>query len=81
MLQNNQLHNTFLEQILKQETHISVYLINGIKLFGILTQVDAECILLQDTKKTMVQLVYKHAISTIVPTKNATALDSDINQT
>lgn len=79
MSHNNQLHNTFLEQILKQETHISVYLINGIKLSGILTQIDAECILLQDTKKTMVQLVYKHAISTIVPTKNTATSNSDIN--
>lgn len=66
---NGQLQNSYLDDVYSNHTHISVYLINGIKLSGYIAGNDDMSILLRDSKNTVTQLIYKHAISTIVPTR------------
>ena len=63
------LQDHYLEQLLEQEVLVSIYLINGIKLSGVVASFDQYVVLLKDNKNTMDQLIYKHAISTIVPSK------------
>ena len=59
----------YLNYLLGSNIAVSVYLINGIKLSGLISSFDQYVVLLKDSKSTMDQLIYKHAISTIVPTK------------
>ncbi len=61
------LQDEFLNQLRKEHVSVSIYLMNGIKLQGLIESFDQYAILL---KNTVSQLVYKHAISTIVPTRN-----------
>ncbi len=63
------LQDHYLEQLQHQEILVSIYLINGIKLSGVVASFDQYVVLLKDNKSTMDQLIYKHAISTIVPSK------------
>ncbi len=58
------LSNHFLENLKEQNTPVSIFLVNGIKLQGRISDHDCEVILLQSTVS---QMVYIHAISTIVP--------------
>lgn len=58
------LQDEFLNQLRKEHVAVSIYLMNGIKLQGNIDLFDQYSILL---KNTVTQLVYKHAISTIVP--------------
>ena len=58
------LQDEFLNQLRKEHVSVSIYLMNGIKLQGNIESFDQYAILL---KNTVSQLVYKHAISTIVP--------------
>ena len=55
----------FLNNIRKNKTSVTVFLVNGVKLQGIVTWFDNFSILLRRDGHT--QLVYKHAISTIMP--------------
>lgn len=55
----------FLEEIKKNEVSVTVFLVNGIKLQGLVTFFDSEVILLRRDGHT--QLIYKHAVSTIMP--------------
>lgn len=57
----------YLDRLLKENTHVAIYLINGIKLSGLISAFDASTLLLKDSKSTVEQLIYKHAISTVVP--------------
>ncbi len=57
--------DVFLNYIRKQKTSVTVFLVNGVKLQGIVTWFDNFSILLRRDGHT--QLVYKHAISTIMP--------------
>jgi|TARA_R110002096_G_scaffold436056_1_gene666478 host factor-I protein len=59
------LQDAFLNHVRKNKTPITVFLVNGVKLQGIITWFDNFCILLR--RDANVQLVYKHAISTIMP--------------
>lgn len=61
------LQDDFLNQLRKEHVPVSIYLMNGIKLQGNIESFDQYAILL---KNTVSQLVYKHAISTIVPMRN-----------
>lgn len=63
------LQNSYLERLKVNHTAISVYLINGIKLSGIIADYDTEIIILKDSKNIVDQLIYKHAVSTITPSK------------
>ena len=61
------LQDEFLNQLRKEHVSVSIYLMNVIKLQGNIESFDQYAILL---KNTVSQLVYKHAISTIVPMRN-----------
>lgn len=60
-----QVQDVFLNNIRKQKVPVTVFLVNGVKLQGIVTWFDNFSILLR--RESHVQLVYKHAISTIMP--------------
>ncbi len=58
------LQDTFLENLRKEQTQVSMFLVNGIKLVGQILSFDQYVILL---KNSVTEVVYKHAISTVVP--------------
>ena len=57
--------DVFLNHIRKSKVPVTVFLVNGVKLQGIVTWFDNFCVFLR--RDTHSQLVYKHAISTIMP--------------
>ncbi len=57
--------DVFLNKIRKEKMSVTVFLVNGVKLQGIVTWFDNFSLLLR--REAQVQLVYKHAISTIMP--------------
>ena len=57
--------DVFLNHIRKQKTPVTIFLVNGVKLQGIVTWFDNFSVLLRRDGHS--QLVYKHAISTIMP--------------
>lgn len=59
------LQDTFLNQVRKEKTPVTVFLVNGVKLQGVITWFDNFCVLLRRDGHS--QLVYKHAISTVMP--------------
>jgi len=61
------LQDPFLNALRKERVQVAIYLVNGIKLQGHVDAFDQYVILL---KNTVTQMVYKHAISTIVPSKS-----------
>jgi host factor-I protein len=67
MSKGHTLQDPFLNALRKERVPVSIYLVNGIKLQGQIESFDQFVILL---KNTVSQLVYKHAISTIVPSRN-----------
>ncbi|MCI5046832.1 MAG: RNA chaperone Hfq [Aquisalinus sp.] len=69
------LQDTFLNQLRKSKTSVTIFLVNGVKLQGIVTWFDNFCVLLK--RDGNVQLVYKHAISTIMPSGPFQMYDDD----
>ena len=65
MIKSENLQETFLNQIRKEKLTVTIFLINGVKLQGIITWFDNFSILLK--RDSHIQLVYKHSISTIMP--------------
>lgn len=61
------LQDPFLNTLRKDRVPVSIFLVNGIKLQGTIDSFDQFVVLL---KNSVNQMVYKHAISTIVPTRN-----------
>ena len=61
------LQDPYLNALRKERIQVSIYLVNGIKLQGKIESFDQFVILL---KNTVSQMVYKHAISTVVPARN-----------
>ena len=59
------LQDIFLNELRRQKVAVTVFLVNGVKLQGFVTWFDSFCVLLKRDDQT--QLVYKHAISTIMP--------------
>lgn len=59
------LQDAFLNNVRKNKTTLTIFLVNGVKLQGIVTWFDNFCLLLRRDGHS--QLVYKHAISTIMP--------------
>ena len=59
------LQDTFLNSVRKTRTPLTIFLVNGVKLQGVVTWFDNFCVLLRRDGQS--QLVYKHAISTIMP--------------
>ena len=66
MTKSQILQEPFLNALRKEKIQVSIYLVNGIKLQGQVDSFDQYVIIL---KNTVNQMVYKHAISTIVPAK------------
>lgn len=67
MSKGHTLQDPFLNTLRKDRVPVAIYLVNGIKLQGQVESFDQFVILL---KNSVNQLVYKHAISTIVPARN-----------
>ena len=59
------LQDTFLNSVRKSRNPVTLFLVNGVKLQGVITWFDNFSVLLR--REGTVQLVYKHAISTIMP--------------
>lgn len=62
---SHNLQDVFLNTVRKSKTPVTVFLINGVKLQGVITWFDNFCVLLR--RDGQAQLVYKHAISTVMP--------------
>ena len=69
------LQDTFLNQVRKQKTPLTIFLVNGVKLQGVITWFDNFCVLLR--RDGLSQLVYKHAISTVMPSQPIQLFDDD----
>lgn len=67
MQKGQSLQDPFLNALRKEKVPVSIYLVNGIKLQGQIESFDQFVVLL---KNAVNQMVYKHAISTIVPARN-----------
>ena len=65
MQKNNNLQEIFLTQVRRERRNVTVFLMNGYQMRGYVTGFDAFTVVLSSDGKQ--QLVYKHAISTIVP--------------
>jgi host factor-I protein len=66
MSKGHTLQDPYLNILRKERVPVSVYLVNGIKLQGQIESFDQFVVLL---KNTVSQMVYKHAISTVVPSR------------
>ena len=64
-MKTENLQEIFLNQLRKDKLSVTVFLINGVKLQGIITWFDNFSILVK--RDSHIQLVYKHSISTIMP--------------
>ena len=67
MSKGQSLQDPYLNALRKERIPVSIFLVNGIKLQGQIESFDQFVILL---KNTVSQMVYKHAISTVVPARN-----------
>ncbi|MDJ0927809.1 MAG: RNA chaperone Hfq [Gammaproteobacteria bacterium] len=67
MAKGQVLQDPFLNMLRKEKVPVSIYLVNGIKLQGTVDSFDQFVVLL---KNSVNQMVYKHAISTVVPSRN-----------
>ena len=67
MSKGHSLQDPFLNILRKERVPVSIFLVNGIKLQGQIESFDQFVVLL---KNTVSQMVYKHAISTVVPARN-----------
>jgi host factor-I protein len=67
MTKGKSLQDPFLNTLRREGIPVSIYLVNGIKLQGQIESFDQFVVLL---KNTVSQMVYKHAISTVVPARN-----------
>ncbi|MBK8456917.1 MAG: RNA chaperone Hfq [Phyllobacteriaceae bacterium] len=61
------LQDQFLNTVRKTKNPLTIFLVNGVKLTGVVTSFDNFCVLLRRDGHS--QLVYKHAISTIMPSQ------------
>ena len=76
MSKGQNLQDPFLNALRKERVPVSIYLVNGIKLQGQVESFDQFVVLL---KNAVSQMVYKHAISTIVPSRNVRITPPDDN--
>ena len=79
MAKGQSLQDPFLNALRKEKVPVSIYLVNGIKLQGQIDSFDQFVVLLRNSVN---QMVYKHAISTVVPARNVRlSTDDDENAT
>ena len=69
------LQDVFLNTVRKQKAPLTIFLVNGVKLTGVITSFDNFCVLLR--REGSAQLVYKHAISTIMPSQPLQMFDGE----
>jgi host factor-I protein len=69
------LQDAFLNHVRKQKIPVTVFLVNGVKLQGVITWFDNFCVLLR--RDGQGQLVYKHAISTVMPSQPFSLYEGD----
>ncbi|MBZ0070412.1 MAG: RNA chaperone Hfq [Thiohalobacteraceae bacterium] len=74
MARGQSLQEPFLNTLRKERVPVSIYLVNGIKLQGQIESFDQFVVLL---KNSVSQMVYKHAISTVVPARNVRIISND----
>ena len=74
MAKGQSLQDPFLNTLRKERIPVSIYLVNGIKLQGQIDSFDQFVVLL---KNSVSQMVYKHAISTVVPGRNVRMAPSE----
>ena len=67
MSKGHSLQDPFLNMLRKERVPVSIFLVNGIKLQGQIESFDQFVVLLRNSVS---QMVYKHAISTVVPSRN-----------
>ena len=73
MDKTHNLQDIFLNQVRKEHISVTVFLVNGVKLQGIISWFDNYSILLK--RDGHVQLIYKHAVSTIMPATSVNLQD------
>ncbi|MCP5424749.1 MAG: RNA chaperone Hfq [Gammaproteobacteria bacterium] len=76
MAKGHSLQEPFLNALRKERIPVSIYLVNGIKLQGQIESFDQFVVLL---KNSVSQMIYKHAISTVVPSRNVRLYPLDEN--
>ena len=69
------LQDTFLNAVRKSKSSVTIFLVNGVKLQGNITWFDNFCVLLRRDAHS--QLVYKHAISTVMPAAPVQLFEGD----
>jgi host factor-I protein len=69
------LQDVFLNHVRKERSPVTIFLVNGVKLQGVVTWFDNFCVLLKRDGQS--QLVYKHAISTVMPSQSITLWDGE----
>ena len=69
------LQDAFLNHVRKTKVPVTIFLINGVKLQGVITWFDSFCVLLRRDGQS--QLVYKSAISTIMPAQPVNLYDGE----
>ncbi|MDX1562072.1 MAG: RNA chaperone Hfq [Gammaproteobacteria bacterium] len=74
MAKSQSLQDPFLNALRKEKVPVSIYLVNGIKLQGQIDSFDQFVVLLRNSVN---QMVYKHAISTVVPSRNIRVSSGD----
>jgi host factor-I protein len=74
MSKGHTLQEPFLNALRKERIPVSIYLVNGIKLQGQIESFDSFVVLL---KNSVSQMVYKHAISTVVPARAVRVYEGD----
>jgi host factor-I protein len=73
--EKHSLQDKFLNHVRKQKIPVTIFLVNGVKLQGVITWFDNFCVLLRRDGQS--QLVYKHAISTVMPSQPVTLYDGE----
>jgi host factor-I protein len=73
---SNNLQDVFLNSVRKTKTPVTMFLVNGVKLQGVITWFDNFSVLLRRDGHS--QLVYKHAISTVMPASPVQLFEPEI---
>jgi len=74
MSKGQSLQEPFLNALRRERVPVAIYLVNGIKLQGQVESFDQFVVLL---KNSVSQMIYKHAISTVVPARNVSVFEED----
>ena len=74
MSKGQSLQEPFLNALRRERVPVAIYLVNGIKLQGQVESFDQFVILL---KNSVSQMIYKHAISTVVPARNVSVFEDE----